>query len=101
MSRTIHKAGNLKYALASGEACVETITPGERIRIECEINCNAGIITSTESRVSPETVRLPFVNAATGPLHVAGAKPGQVLAVTIHEMELDEIGYTALWAGFG
>ncbi len=101
MSRTIHKAGNLKYALARGEGCVETITPGERIRIECEINCNAGIITSTESRVSPETVRLPFVNAATGPLHVAGAKPGQVLAVTIHEMELDEIGYTALWPGFG
>lgn len=101
MFRRILKAGNLKYALTNGEPCVETIAPGEMVRIECEINCNAGIITDLDSVVSPETVRLPFVNAATGPLHVAGARPGQVLAVTIHEMELDDIGYTALWPGIG
>jgi amidase len=97
MSRLIPKNGNLKYALASGERCIETIRPGEMIEVECEINCNAGVITSTESKVSAETVRFPFVNPATGPLFVEGAKPGRALAVTIHKMDLDEIGYTALW----
>lgn len=44
---------------------------------------------------------MPFVNPATGPLLVDGAKPGQMLAVRIEAMELDEIGYTALWPGMG
>jgi acetamidase/formamidase len=101
MPRIIEKAGHLKYALAAGEACVASIEPGEAIRVECEINCNAGVITSLDSAVSPENVRFPFVNAATGPLHVAGARVGQMLAVTIHDMELDAIGYTALWPGIG
>jgi acetamidase/formamidase len=101
MARVIHKHGNLKFALASGEKCVETIRPGEMIEIECEINCNDGVITSTASKISPENVRLPFVNPATGPLFVEGAKAGQALAVTIHKMDLDEVGYTALWPGIG
>jgi amidase len=101
MVRTIPKQGNLKYALSATDACVEAIAPGETVRVECEINCNGGLITSTASKLSTETVKLPFVNPATGPLHVTGAKPGQMLAVRIHEMELDEIGYTALWPGSG
>jgi len=101
MTRVISKSGNLKYALAAGEACFDEITPGEVVTVECEINCNADVITSLESTVSPANVKLPFVNPATGPLRVKGAKPGQVLAVAIHAMELDEIGYSALWPGIG
>ena len=101
MIRTIRKDGNLKYALTSGEPTVETIRPGETVRVECEINCNAGVITATTSTITAENVRFPFVNPATGPFFVEGAKPGQALAVTIHEMELDEIGYTALFPGAG
>ena len=51
--------------------------------------------------MSPANVRLPFVNPATGPLFVQGAKPGQMISVRIHAMELDEIGFTALWPGMG
>ena len=101
MTRTIVKEGRLKYALSATDICVERIEPGETIRIECEINCNAGVITGLDSKVSPDTVKLPFVNPATGPLHVEGARPGQMLAVRIEAMELDEIGYTALWPGMG
>lgn len=101
MSRTIPKESNLKYALSAADAPVDTIAPGEVVRVECEINCNAGIITSTESKLSPELVTFPFVNPATGPLAVTGARAGQALAVTIHDMELDSIGYTALWPGIG
>ena len=99
--RTIPKQGNLKYALSATDECVTEIVPGEQVTVECEINCNEGLITSTQSKLSPETVRLPFVNPATGPLRVAGAKPGHALAVHIHNMELDSVGYTALWPGIG
>lgn len=101
MTRLIPKEGNLKYALSATDSCVAEIEPGERIQIECEINCNAGVITSLDSKVSPANVRLPFVNPATGPLHVHGAAAGQMIAVSIHAMDLDEIGYTALWPGMG
>ena len=101
MTRRITKEGHLKFALSHDDACVDEIAPGEAIEIECEINCNAGVITGLESRLSPDNVKLPFVNPATGPLHVKGAKAGQMLAVRIRSMELDEFGYSALWPGFG
>lgn len=100
-TRTVTKDGHLKYALSATDAPIGTISPGETVRVECEINCNGGVITSTGSKVGPESVTFPFVNPATGPLSVVGAKPGQVLAVTIEDMELDAIGYTALWPGIG
>jgi len=100
-TRRISKDGRLKYALSADEPFVGRIELGESVVVECEINCNAGVITSLASKVSPETVKLPFVNPATGPFEIPGAAPGQVLAVTIEAMELDEIGYTALWPGIG
>ena len=101
MTRTIAKEGNLKYALSATDASIGSIETGETVQVECEINCNAGVITSTESKVSPELVKIPFVNPATGPIAVTGARPGQMLAVAIHSMDLDPIGYTALWPGLG
>lgn len=101
MTRTIGKAGNLKYALSAHDPCVDEIAPGETFAVECEINCNAGVITSTESKLTASSVRLPFVNPATGPLFVKGAKPGMALHVRIHDMQLGPVGYTSLWPGFG
>ena len=101
MTRTITSEGKLKYALSPNDICTDEIAAGERIRIECAINCNPGVITHLDSKVSPENVKLPFVNPATGPLHVAGSRRGQMLSVRIQAMELDEIGYTALWPGMG
>ena len=101
MTRVISKDGNLKYALSATDAPVGAIEPGEVVQVECEINCNAGVVTSTDSKLSPELVTFPFVNPATGPLEVRGARRGQMLAVAIHEMDLDHVGYTALWPGIG
>lgn len=77
---TIPKVGNLKYAPSATDACVAEIRPGEHVTVECEINCNEGLISATASKLPPDTVRFPFVNPATGPLRVVGAKSGQVLA---------------------
>jgi amidase len=101
MTRRLPKEGNLKYALSATDVPVDTIAPGEIVQVECEINCNGGLITSTESKLSEDSLKFPYVNPATGPFAVTGARRGQALAVTIHQMELDDVGFTALLPGIG
>lgn len=97
----IPRAGNLKYALGSGAPFVGEVLPGRPFEIECEINCNGGVITSLDTKLDFASMSAPWVNPATGPVDVTGARPGQALAVTIHEMRLEGLGYTALWPGLG
>ncbi|MTV25808.1 acetamidase [Nitriliruptoraceae bacterium ZYF776] len=40
-------------------------------------------------------------NPLTGPIHVEGARPGDTLAVEVVELELGEVGWTAVIPGFG
>ncbi|NND69946.1 MAG: acetamidase/formamidase family protein [Rhodothermales bacterium] len=42
----------------------------------------------------------PF-HALTGPVFVRGAEPGDVLAVTLHEIEVQDWGWSAIFPGFG
>jgi acetamidase/formamidase len=56
---------------------------------------------------TPETTRPEFLkamrskgyygNPVTGPIQVAGAEPGDTLAVHIHAMECDTLGYFGYW----
>jgi acetamidase/formamidase len=46
-------------------------------------------------------VTIPFVNGATGPIEVRGSNVGDMLNVEIVNMELDSVGFTALWPGIG
>ncbi len=50
-----------------------------------------------------EVVNLDFepIHPLTGPVYVENAQPGDVLAVTLHEIELGEWGWTAIAPGFG
>lgn len=41
------------------------------------------------------------IHPLTGPVFVEGAAPGDVLAVTLHEIELGDYGWTAIVPGFG
>lgn len=41
------------------------------------------------------------IHPLTGPIFVESARPGDVLAVTLHEIELGEWGWTAVVPGFG
>lgn len=41
------------------------------------------------------------IHPLTGPVYVEGAQPGDVLAVTLHEIELGAYGWTAVVPGFG
>ena len=46
-------------------------------------------------------LNLNLVHPLTGPLHVRGAKAGDVLAVTLLDVEPDDFGYTIVVPGFG
>jgi len=41
------------------------------------------------------------IHPLTGPVYVEGAQPGDVLAVTLHEIEMGDWGWTAVIPGFG
>ena len=41
------------------------------------------------------------IHPLTGPVYVEGAQPGDVLAVTLHEIELGGYGWSAIVPGFG
>ena len=42
-----------------------------------------------------------LIHPLTGPIYVEGAKVGDVLAVTLHEIEVGEWGWAAVFPGFG
>jgi acetamidase/formamidase len=46
-------------------------------------------------------VKFDPIHPLTGPVYVEGAEPGDVLAVTLHEIEVGEWGWTAVMPGFG
>lgn len=97
----VTKAGNIKYALSGDDAFVATIDPGETVTVETAININDGVIRSVGQQLTESDVTLPFVNGATGPIEVRGAKPGDMLSVEILDIALDKLGFTALWPGIG
>lgn len=97
----VRKDGNIKYALSGDDAFIASVSPGEVFTVECAINVNDGTIRHVGQQLTPEDVTLPFVNGATGPIEVKGAKPGDMLTVEVLDMTLVGLGFTALWPGIG
>jgi len=101
MPQVVSKEGNIKYALSGDDAFVATVRPGEEFTVECAININDGVIKSLGQQLTAADVTLPFVNGATGPIEVAGAKPGDMLSVEVLDTHVEGLGFTALWPGIG
>lgn len=101
MSQRVLKAGNIKYALSASDAFVASVEPGETFVVECAINANDGTIRHVGQQLTETDVTFPFVNGATGPIEVRGATPGDMLVLEIISMEVDTLGFTALWPGVG
>ncbi len=57
----------------------------------------------TEATRPEELANIDFdpVHPLTGPVYVEGAKPGDLLAVTLHEIEVEDWGWAAIIPGFG
>jgi amidase len=101
MSKRISKVGNIKYALSGDDAFIASVEPNETFVVECAINVNDGTIRKLGQQLTPADVTMPFVNGATGPIEVKGAKAGDMLRLDIVDMELDSLGFTSLWPGIG
>jgi amidase len=101
MSKRVSKANNIKYALSGNDSYIASVDPGETFVVECAINVNDGTIRHLGQQLTESDVTLPYVNGATGPIEVRGSKPGDMLKVEILNIELDKLGFTALWPGIG
>jgi acetamidase/formamidase len=95
------RKGKVKYALAASEAFIAEVAAGETFEVETELNIGGHLITRLDEKLSAKDVTLPFVNPATGPVRLAGAKPGDVVVVDVLDVGVHGLGYTALWPGIG
>ena len=79
---------------------VQTVAPGSTIHFEC-VDSSAGQLTANST--VQDVVDLDFgkINPVTGPIYIDGAKPGDVVKITIEQFEPSGFGWTANIPGFG
>jgi acetamidase/formamidase len=79
---------------------VATVRPGERFIVETE-DSRGGLTRTPETTTPAYLVALRqrgyHGNPVTGPIYVEGAEPGDTLAVHIHALECDTLGYMGYW----
>ena len=81
-------------------APVRRVQPGEVFVVETEDSRSGR--TRTPETTTPEFLLAMrragyYGNPVTGPIYVAGAEPGDTLAVHIHAQECDTLGYMGYW----
>lgn len=79
---------------------VETVAPGSTLKFEC-LDSGAGQFNRDSTVADVATMDFSKVNPVTGPIFVDGAKPGDILKITIHQFEPSGFGWTANIPGFG
>ena len=79
---------------------VADANPGDYISLETRDALDSDLtLDSTADDLA--ALDLNLVHPMTGPVHIDGAKRGDVLAVTLVDIEPDEFGYTLIVPGFG
>ncbi|GAK56818.1 putative acetamidase/formamidase [Candidatus Vecturithrix granuli] len=68
------------------------VSPEEPFQVQTELNTGSWLQT-IEDLWSPE--KKSGSNPSSGCIYIRGARPGQMLAITILDIELAEVGYTA------
>jgi amidase len=97
----IIRKSDLKYALAATDSFIAEVLPGETFEVETELNIGGHLITQLDEKLDESKVTMPFINPATGPVRVRGAKPGDMIVIDVLEVGVHGLGFTALWPGFG
>jgi formamidase len=81
-------------------APVTRADPGDHIVFETRDALDSDLtLDSTAADVT--ALDLNLVHPMTGPVHIEGAERGDVLAVTLVDIEPDQYGYTVIVPGFG
>lgn len=79
---------------------VATVAPGETVHFEC-VDSSGGQLTQDSTAADLASLSFERVNPVTGPVHVDGAQPGDVLKITIDGFTPSGWGWTANIPGFG
>jgi len=77
--------------LGADDTAATEVAPGSTLRVDCRSACDRA--------VGPGPRRAEAANPATGPIAVAGARPGQALKLTIIEIACESPGYLADGSG--
>lgn len=79
---------------------VATASPGDFIEVHTRDALDSDLtLDSTAEDLA--SVDLGLVHPMTGPIFIEGAERGDVVAVTLVDLEPDQFGYTAIAPGFG
>lgn len=79
---------------------IARVRPGERIVLECR-DAIDGQVTAATRPAELSQLNLNLAHALTGPIHVEGAGPGDLLEVRIVDVEPDSVGFTWFTPSFG
>jgi formamidase len=74
--------------------------PGQLIVVETRDALDSNLTVESEPK-DVLAADLNLVHPMTGPIHIEGARRGDVLAVTLVDIAPDEYGYTTIVPGFG
>lgn len=76
------------------------VPSGAVIEVETE-EATDGQLTAASTAADIANVAFDPIHPLTGPVFVQDAQPGDVLAVTLHEIEVGDWGWAAVFPGFG
>lgn len=91
-------ANQVIYKFSKNNPPALKVPAGTTITVDT-MDCFSNQLRQEEDRM--ETLDWDRINPATGPIYVEGAEPGDVLKVTIHNIELDEKGTVVAGEDFG
>lgn len=86
------------YAFSKENEPVKYVDPGTTIEIET-YDCFENQVQSVDDKI--EKIDWNRINPATGPIYINGAKPGDILKVTIDRLEIAEQGVIATGPNLG
>ncbi|TDL78101.1 acetamidase [Palleronia sediminis] len=78
----------------------ETVAPGSRLHFKC-LDSSGGQFTRDSTTADVPGLDFGKINPVTGPVHVDGAEPGDVLKITMEAFHPSGFGWTANIPGFG
>ena len=77
-----------------------TVPSGAVVEVRTK-EASDGQITESTTAEDLASVDFGLIHALTGPIYVEGASPGDILAVTLHEIEVQGWGWAGIFPGFG
>jgi amidase len=94
----LERSAGLIHTLGPAHPPIATVDPGARVRFGTELNIGDHL-HSDDVKFDVTMVQPPYLNAATGPVFIRGAGPGDMVVCAIEEIELLSPGLTALVPG--